>query len=142
MRELGERRPAWLDGWRSVQTAARLTALTQGASYLYFGLWALVWKRHYIRTHELSGQDPWVLRAHALWMILIGSTLARAGIGKRVDDTARALAVGSATAFALNDAYSIARVAPIYRLDLAYELGFVGVWATLTRRSQGASRPR
>jgi hypothetical protein len=116
--------------------AARVTATVQGGSYVYFGLWALLRRRSYIRTHGLEGQEGWVLRAHALWMILIGSTLLKAVARDRIDETSRRLAMGSATALAVNDAYSIRRAAPIYRVDLGYELGVLGAWATLARRQR------
>jgi hypothetical protein len=119
---------------RGVERGMRLLALTQGVSYVYFGVWALIWTRHYIRTHELSGQDRWVLRAHALWMITVGSTLLRATIVGRVTDETVMLAVGSAASLAANDAYSIRQIAPIYRIDLAYETGFLGSWLAFAAR--------
>jgi hypothetical protein len=44
--------------------------------------------------------------------------------------------------YRVNDGYSLGRVEPIHRLDLAYELGLVAAWAALYRIGETAPAAR
>jgi len=121
-----------------VAAVRRALALTQGASYLYFGLWSLLRRKHYRSVHELKGDD-WVLNAHGGWLSVVGATLV-AGSLRRGQSSSEltTLGLGSALALAANDAVLMREIAGIYRLDLAYETTIVALWA-LAARPSGAS---
>ncbi len=107
---------------------AAATALVQGASYIGFGIWSLAGRRHYRDVHEID-RDDWVLNAHGGWLLAVGTTLVASALRGRANGAeVRTLGVASALALALNDAVSLPRVAPIYRSDLAYEVGLAGLW--------------
>lgn len=111
-----------------------VAALIQGASYVGFGLWSLLGRRHYRATHKLDSDD-WVLNAHGAWLLAVGSTLLAASLRREADRPAiRFLGSGSALGLAVNDAVSLRTVASIYRVDLAYELALVGLWAASSLR--------
>jgi len=112
----------------------RLTAILQGASYLYFGAWSLGRREHYRRVHELSSDD-WILNAHGGWLLVVGATLMRAAIR---DDTGTLLPLGAgaAAALALNDVLLMRRIAPIYRADVGWELALLAGW-TVPGRARG-----
>lgn len=101
----------------------------QGTSYLAFAAWALVAPAHYRRVHELNA-EPWLLRSHALWLSLVGATLAAGAQRDRADAPQALLGLGAAAGLALNDAYSDAtgELADIYRRDLLFELTLLAGW--------------
>ena len=109
-------------------------AVVQGASYVYFGAWALFRRSHYVERHALRGTSPWVLNAHAGWMALIGGELVRAGAVGGVDARTTTLGLASAAGLAANDAALLGSVAPIYRSDLAWETLLALAWLTSIRR--------
>jgi hypothetical protein len=117
----------------------RCLALLQGASYLWFGGWSLLARRHYRRTHAIKSDD-WVLSAHGAWLVVVGSTLGLAALrGSSGQAELRLLGIGAALGLALNDATRIRRLAPIYRLDLVYELGLLGGWLNPAGRGESAA---
>ncbi|MBA2764815.1 MAG: YHS domain-containing protein [Thermoleophilaceae bacterium] len=116
-----------------------LVALVQGASYVGFGLWSTLARRHYRRIHDLPA-DGWILNAHGGWLLVVGSTLVLAGARRRSEQSdVQLLGAGAALGLAVNDAVSAARngVARIYISDLAYEAALVLGWsaAALKRRT-------
>lgn len=114
----------------------RVLAVTQGASYLYFGLWSLLRRDHYRSTHELECDD-WVVNAHGGWLSIVGATLMVGGVRGRQDSSElTTLAVGSALALAANDALLSRRIAAIYRLDLAYEATLAALWGLTARTTR------
>jgi hypothetical protein len=114
----------------------RLLALLQGGSYVWFGGWSVLARRHYRRTHRID-RDDWLLNAHGGWLVVVGSTLAVAALRERTDHAElRLLGTGAAAALAVNDARGARRLAPIYRVDLVYELALLGGWL-LPGRSAG-----
>ena len=120
----------------------RALALGQGSSYVFFGLWSLVRRAHYRRVHELDADD-WVLNAHGGWLTVVGATLVAGSLrpGAAVPEL-RALGFGSALALATNDALLRQDVAPVYRLDLAYEAAIATAWALVSGpRGRRAGRP-
>ena len=119
----------------SQATVERALLGAQAAWYLGSGLWGIVAKGHYVKTHKLTA-DPWIFRAHRSWLMLVGGVCA---LGARQDAVApevRALAVGSAAALALNDFYGSLREssARIYAVDMTGELAFLAGWAWSLRR--------
>lgn len=56
------------DGRHSSGTRHRAAALTQGGSYLGFGLWSLGARQRYRRMHQIRCED-WVLNAHGAWLL-------------------------------------------------------------------------
>ncbi len=112
---------------------ARALAVAQGASYLYFGLWSLVRREHYREVHALRSDD-WVLNAHGGWLLAVGGVLVRGGARPASRDRSLPLlGMASAVALAANDALLVGRIAPIYRLDLAYEISLAALWAAAGR---------
>lgn len=117
-----------------------VTALLQGGSYIGFGLWSLLAREHYRRTHRIR-RDDWVLNAHGAWLLAVGSTLAAGALRRAADrPELRLLGAGSALGLALNDLASVRRLPEIYRADLAYELGLLGAWLLPGRRVRDPHR--
>lgn len=119
----------------------RALAGVQGASYLYFGLWALLGRSDYRRVHRLRGA-PWLLTAHGVWLTLVGTTLGQAAVADRANQPeVRLLGLGAALGLAATDGLTAATstVAPIYYADLAYEASLAGGWV-LARRRAAADR--
>jgi hypothetical protein len=112
-----------------------LLAALQGGSYLGFGLWSLLGRKHYVRLHRLE-RDGWLLNAHGVWLVVVGTALAIAGYRREVQTPLRALGVGAAMGLAADDAISAARrgVAPIYHADLAWEVALAAGWAVALGR--------
>ena len=110
-----------------MRAAPRAVALAQGSSYVYFASWAFLRRRHYVERHELAGTSPWVLNAHAGWMALVGAILVRAGLRGEEGDAA-AIGLASAASLAANDLALSGRIAPIYRVDLAWEALLASGW--------------
>jgi adenylate cyclase len=120
----------YVAGERGVRSGGRRTsiALLQGGSYFGFGLWSLVARKHYRKTHRIESND-WVLNAHGAWLLAVGSTLAIGALRRQADrPELRMLGAASAIGLALNDIALRERLPPIYRADLAYELGLMGAW--------------
>lgn len=116
------------------------SASVQGASYIGFAVWSLLGRGHYRRTHSLGRTDAWVLNAHGMWMLLVGSVLALAANRGHTDEAElRVLGLGSAVGLAINDA--VAAPAPIYRSDLIFESAIAAAWLVACR-ADAASRPR
>lgn len=110
---------------------ARTTALAQGGSYIGFAAWALLRRRHYVERHDLRGTSPWVLNAHAGWMLMVGVLLARAGVRDRVTADVRAIGLASSAGLALNDAALARRLPTIYRSDLVWESCIALAWSSV-----------
>lgn len=90
-------------------------------------LWSLAGRRNYRQTHNIERTDTWVLNAHGMWMLLVGTALTLGAARDRSTDVElRALALGSAVGMALNDA--VAAPAPIYRSDLIFEAVLAAAW--------------
>lgn len=116
-------------GMRRVPAPSGALALIQGGSYIAFASWSLLARRHYRRVHELDASQ-WILNAHGMWMLLVGTVLVTAGArGEMHRSELRLLAAGSALGLATNDAVAAVTegVAPIYRRDLAWELSLLGL---------------
>jgi hypothetical protein len=116
-------------------SAGSLLAVFQGGSYIAFGLWSLVARRSYRRIHRLDSDD-WVLNAHGMWLVLVGSVLAAGGLGRPSDRAElRLLALGAALGLAANDAISAAtgELPSIYYSDLAYEMVLAILWPVAWR---------
>lgn len=112
----------------ALDVPAAAIALLQGGSYLYFGLWSLLARKHYRRKHRIRSDD-WVLNAHGGWLLAVGSTLVASAVrGAAARPEIRLLATTSALGLACNDLALRRRIAPIYRLDTVYELGLVAAW--------------
>ena len=127
---------------RSAARGLRGIALAQGSSYLAFGLWSLLARRHYRRIHRLSGDD-WLLNAHGMWLVVIGGTLARAAWRREVVSTAAdGLGLAAALGLAADDLWSSRSpgLARIYRADLAWEAALAAGWL-VGRRRGGRSWP-
>jgi adenylate cyclase len=123
-------------GGGDVRSGGRWTAiaLLQGGSYFGFGLWSLVARQHYRKAHRIENND-WTLNAHAAWLLVVGSTLAIGALRRQAGrPELRTLGAASALALALNDIALLERLPPIYRADLAYELGVLGAWLLPDRR--------
>lgn len=114
----------------------RAVALFQGASYLGFAGWALLRTDHYKRRHGMPDGVDWVLRAHAGWMVIVGTVLVRGGYLGPITGGRQMLGASAAAQLAANDAYSLRTVPPVYRLDLAHEAALVAAWATLAYRAR------
>ena len=118
----------------------RALGFCQGSSYIGFGLWSLLRREHYREVHELRADD-WVLNAHGGWLTVVGATLVAGALGPgRAPSALRTLGFGSALALAANDALLRQQVAPVYRVDLAYEGLLAGLWAVVAGRPGRRSR--
>ena len=115
--------------------ARRAIAGAQGASYVFFALWAFLGRRAYVERHELEATSPWVLNAHAGWMGLVGALLVRRAV-RGVDGEAAAVGLTAAAGLAANDLVLRNRIPRIYRSDLAWESLLAVGWLVARRRSQ------
>jgi hypothetical protein len=120
---------------RTDERIERALLAAQAAWYVGSGMWGVVAKRHYVRTHDLSA-DPWIFRAHRAWLVLVGAVAGLASRPGPVSDEARAIAAGSALALGTNDLYAGLREdsARIYAVDMSGEVAFLVAWAILYRR--------
>jgi hypothetical protein len=115
-------------------------ALVQGGSYVGFGLWSLLGRDHYRRTHRIR-HDTWVLNAHGVWLITVGATLVLGAMRKgAIRPELRLLGAGSALGLAINDLVLLRHLPPIYRADLVYELAVAGAWLVPEERDGPADR--
>lgn len=129
-------------GWASSGQA--LVVGAQGGSYVAFGLWSLVARRHYRRVHRLES-NQWILNAHGMWLTAVGATLLWAAARDEVAlPELRLLSLGTAAGLAANDAVCAATegVAPIYRRDGAWEVSLIALGLLTSRRRTRAMLPR
>jgi hypothetical protein len=83
--------------------------------------------------------DVWLVKTVAVLVTAIGTTLRCAGLNRRVTPEIRQLAVGSAVGLAGIDVYYVAkgRIARVYLIDAAVELGLAAAWALVTKPEEG-----
>jgi hypothetical protein len=114
----------------------RWTLRGQGAYYVLTGVWPLL---HLPSFEAVTGPkgDDWLVRMVGLLAAAIGLTLLLAARRADPPSEIRLLAITSALSFAGVDVFYAAadRIADIYLLDAAVELGFAAVLGVVWRRS-------
>jgi hypothetical protein len=115
---------------RRIERVAPWLSALQGLYYFGPGLWAVFAMQSYESAHRLRS-DYWLVKAHGLFLVLIGCVLILAGLRRVLALEIKLLALGMAAGFILASVMSAirSRLAPIYALDLIFESGFVLFWA-------------
>ena len=115
------------------------TSIGQAIYYVLTGVWAIVSVGTF---QKVTGPkvDVWLVKTVGALVIVIGVVLGMFGRRRHVAPEAPMLAIGSALGLAAIDLIYVAkkRISPIYLLDAAGELFFVGLWA-LALRTQPSS---
>jgi hypothetical protein len=105
-------------------------ATAQGGYFVVTGLWPLV---HMPSFELVTGRkrEDWLVKTVGGVVAVIGGVLLDGARKRRVDRTAATLAIGSAAVLAGVDITYVVRrrISPVYLLDAALELGFMGLWA-------------
>jgi hypothetical protein len=104
--------------------------LAQGAYYLATGVWPLVSPKTF---QAVTGpkRELWLVKTVGTLAAVIGGVLTYAGTRKRRPSEMALLAMGTAAAFATIDIVYVAkrRIAPVYLVDAAAQIGLIAVWA-------------
>lgn len=113
----------------------RLVSAAQGIVWFTSGLWPVF---HLKSFEKVTGPKPegWLVKAMGLLIASVGATLGHAALRDRVTrETALlgSLSAGSLAAIDLRYG-STRRISPIYLLDAALQLAFVGGWWLARRR--------
>jgi hypothetical protein len=119
----------------------RAAALAQGGYFLVTGVWPLVHMRSF---EAVTGRkhERWLVNTVGSVIAVVGGVLLDAARRRRIDRTTTTLAIGTAAALATIDVVYVAqrRIARVYLLDAAAEVGLMGLWAAgLRARDRGAS---
>ena len=103
---------------------------------MYFALWAVLFRRHYRQVHQLH-TDDWVLNAHAMWLLLVGSQLVRSSL-QADGDAAGHVGFGAAAGLAATDFITerTSDLAPIYRSDMVFESLIAAAWVASRSRTR------
>ena len=125
------------------RTPHDVIAIAEGLFDLTFGAWPIV---HLPSFEVVTGPkvDGWLVKTVGSLLTVVGGVLLAAGANRRVTPEVRALAMGKGLALAGIDFVYVSRkrIPPVYLLDAALHLGFVGAWAlagSVTRAPSGAS---
>jgi hypothetical protein len=104
--------------------------LAQGAYYLATGVWPLISPTTF---QAVTGpkRELWLVKTVGVLAAVIGGVLTYAGARKRRPSEVALLAMGSAAAFAAIDIVYVGkrRIAPVYLVDAAAQIGLIAVWA-------------
>lgn len=98
--------------------------------YLITGIWPLVHMPSFVRVTGPK-TDLWLVRTVGALIAVVGVIIGRATLRQRIDADVALLATGSAATLAAIDVIYVTngRIAPIYLLDAAAEIGLIGAWA-------------
>ena len=112
----------------------------QGAVFVVSGLWPVF----HLRSFEaVTGPkaDGWLVKTVGLLITVIGGVLGWRSVRTTTTPDLALLGGGSAAALAAIDVIYVARrrISPIYLLDAAMELGFVGGWLVWLLRRPAAT---
>lgn len=112
-------------------------ALAQGVVWTASGLWPLV-DMHSFTKVTGPKREPWLAKTVGLLISVIGVDLIAAGRADRRSPDLRRVAAGTAAALAAIDLVYVAkrRISPVYLLDAALELAFVGAWIAESRSDE------
>jgi hypothetical protein len=108
----------------------RKLARLQGGYFVLTGVWPLLHMRSF---EAITGPKPerWLVKMVGLLAASIGITLYRSARRRRVPPEIRVLAMTAAGSFAAIDLWYAGRkrIAPVYFLDAAVEIGLLSSWA-------------
>lgn len=118
---------------RSRRAIGPLRQAVAGGHALYYvvtGTWPLLHMPSFLRVTGPK-TDLWLVRTVGALITVVGLTLGRAAIRRRITSDIALLAIGSAAALTAIDIIYVARgrIAPIYLLDAAGEIALIGAWA-------------
>jgi hypothetical protein len=121
-----------------------LIAKLQGAYWALTGIWPLLHMPSFLLVTGPK-TDLWLVRTVAVLITMIGLTLIRAGLGKRVTSDIVFLGIASALGLAAVDLYFALNnvISDIYLYDAAGEAVIIGlwIWASATQPKEAPPQP-
>lgn len=124
---------------RSPLVPWNIVAQCQAVYYIVTGVWPLVHIKSFLKVTGPK-TDLWLVKTVGVLVTVIGVVLGMGGAQRSARKEMAVLAVSSAAALTAIDVYYVARrrIAPIYLLDAAGEIGLIIGWLASGRTQHSA----